>query len=114
PLFQVMFALQNAPASALQMHGVEISMLPSATSGARFDLTLTVDDNPEQLQGMMEYCTDLYERSTVRRMLDHYQQVLSEMVRDPGQLISKIPLLSPAERQQLLYAKSQHKCLHEL
>ncbi|MGA7893825.1 MAG: amino acid adenylation domain-containing protein, partial [Candidatus Sulfotelmatobacter sp.] len=166
PLFQVMFALQNAPAGALQMHGVEISMLPSATSGAgfeitpmveddpehlqgmfaledapasvpqthgaeismppsdtsgaRFDLTLTVDDNPEQLQGMMEYCTDLYERPTVRRMLDHYQQVLSEIARDPAQLISTIPLLSPAEREQLLaewnqpYAKRQHKCLHEL
>ena len=166
PLFQVMFALQNAPAGALQMHGVEISMLPSATSGAgfeiipmveddpehlqgmfalgdapasvpqthgaeismppsdtsgaHFDLTLTVDDNPEQLQGMMEYCTDLYERPTVRRMLDHYQQVLSEIAREPGQLISTLPLLRPAEREQLLaewnqpYAKSQHKCLHEL
>ncbi|MFZ1010470.1 MAG: amino acid adenylation domain-containing protein [Candidatus Sulfotelmatobacter sp.] len=120
PLFQVMLVLQNAPASALQMHGVEISMLPPATSGARFDLTLLVEDDPEHLQGMMEYCTDLYERPTVRRMLDHYQQVLSEMVRDPKQSVSTLPLLTEAERHRLLFDWNDTEtvfasgCIHEL
>lgn len=120
PLFQVMFVLQNAPVGALQMQGVELSMLPSATSGARFDLTLLVEGDPEHLRGMMEYCTDLYERTTVRRMLDHYQQVLSEMVRDPKQPVSTLPLLTEAERHRLLFDWNDTKtvfasgCIHEL
>jgi amino acid adenylation domain-containing protein/non-ribosomal peptide synthase protein (TIGR01720 family) len=120
PLFQVMLVLQNAPVSALQMHGVEISMLPSATSGARFDLTLMVEDDPVQLRGMMEYCTDLYERPTVRRILGHYQQVLSEIARDPKQSVSTLPLLTEAERHRLLFDWNDTAtafasgCIHEL
>ena len=119
PLFQVAMVLQNAPGGTLQLQDLEISMLPSVAAGAKFDLTLVIEDDSERLHGMMEYCTDLFESGTVRRLLGHYQEVLSEMARDPMQCISTLPLLSVAERQQLLaewnrpYANANQCCLHE-
>ena len=38
PLFQVMFAVQNAPSSALELPGLTLSTLPVGTAAAKFDL----------------------------------------------------------------------------
>lgn len=49
PLFQVMFALQNAPTSEMQLPGLTLTSLDVETSGAQFDLSLYVWDEPDGL-----------------------------------------------------------------
>ena len=72
------------------------------------------------LQGFVEYCTDLFESETIRRMLRHYNQILREMVLDPKQCVSTLPLLTEAEHQQLLVDWNEtttvfgSRCIHEL
>ena len=120
PLFQVMFVLQNAPASALSLEDVEISVLEVESGTAKFDLTMRVTDAEGGLLGQVEYDTDLFEAGSIQRLVGHYRQLLQEIVRDAEQAIDAVPLLGAEERRQLLYDWNQTSaampvgCLHEL
>jgi len=120
PLFQVAIVLQNTPVGAMQLPGVEITMLPSAPTGSKFDLALIIEEDRHGLHGLVEYSTDLFERETISQMLRHYNQVLQGMVRDSKQCVSTLPLLAPEERRQLLYHRNEtaavvpSRCIHEL
>ena len=120
PLFQVAIVLQNAPVGSMQLPGIEMTLLPSAATGAKLDLSLVIEESPQSLRGFVEYCTDLFEPETIRQMMRHYNQVLCEMVRDPEQLVSTLPLLTEAESRQLLFDWNQTEvdvpwqCIHEI
>ena len=120
PLFQVMFALQNAPARALDLPGLTLRPLGFESSGAKFDLTLSLVRGAEGLHGALEYSTDLYDVSTVRRMLGHLETLLRGIAADPGCRIAELPLLTEGESRQLLQewnpvrTDRQERCLHTL
>ncbi|HEU5229033.1 MAG TPA: amino acid adenylation domain-containing protein, partial [Ktedonobacteraceae bacterium] len=101
PLFQVMLALQNAPAKPLALPGLELQLAFSQSETSKFDLSLELWESSEGLSGMMEYSTDLFNAGTIRRMLNHYQQLLTAMVEQPGQRLSALSLLTEDEREQL-------------
>jgi amino acid adenylation domain-containing protein len=102
PLFQVMFVLQNAPGHELELAGLEVSPLEVDTATAKFDLALSLTDREEGLAGVLEYSADLFERETVERLAGHYRRLLEGVVADEEERISRLPLLTPAEQQQLL------------
>ena len=54
------------------------------------------------LQISFTYNTDLFDASTIERMLGHFQTLLEGVVANPDQRISDVPLLAEAERHQLL------------
>ncbi|NOK14964.1 non-ribosomal peptide synthetase, partial [Corallococcus exercitus] len=64
PLFQVMFALQNAPTGDLRVPGLTFQQVASDARSAKFDLTLMMQDSPQGFVGSLEYSTALFERST--------------------------------------------------
>ncbi|HSF43457.1 MAG TPA: amino acid adenylation domain-containing protein, partial [Thermoanaerobaculia bacterium] len=104
PLFQVMFVLQNAPASALEIPGLKA--VPFATEGvaAKFDLSLAMADAEPGFGGGMEYRTSLFEAATVQRMLVHFGTLLAGIAAAPDRRLSELPLLPEAERHQVLVA----------
>jgi amino acid adenylation domain-containing protein len=104
PLFQVMLVLQNAPFAALELPELRLEPVAVETGAARFDLTLTLTEGPEGLAGTLEYDADLFEEPTAARLWSHLRTVLEGAVASPGTRISELPLLSPAERRQVLEA----------
>ena len=75
----------------------------------------------EGLRGELEYNTDLFERGTIQRTLRHFQTLLEGVTADPGQRIGELPLLTEAERHQLLVEWNdtrtdypRERCIHEL
>ncbi len=105
PLFQVMFVLQNAPGAALEMPGVTLAPVEAeegAATAAKFDLTLAVVETAQGLSGGLEYNVDLFEPATVSRMLGHLQTLLAGVVKRPDRPLPDQPLLTAAEREQLL------------
>ncbi|MBE9178538.1 amino acid adenylation domain-containing protein [Oculatella sp. LEGE 06141] len=101
PLFQVMFILQNAPAAALQLPGLTLSLLESQTQSAKFDLTLSLQERADVLVGTLEYNRALFDANTIARMAVHWQQLLEGMMANPHQRIGELDLLTPAEHQQI-------------
>lgn len=120
PLFQVMLALQNAPAKPQALPGLEMQMALSQSETAKFDLSLELWESSEGLSGMMEYSTDLFNAGTIRRMLNHYRQLLTAMVEQPEQQLSALSLLTEDEQEQLRAWNAtkagypQKFCLHML
>ncbi|MFZ5918977.1 MAG: amino acid adenylation domain-containing protein [Chloroflexota bacterium] len=121
PLFQVMFALQNAPASAQPLADVEISAVEAHSGTAKFDLTLFMAEQGAGLGGALEYNSDLFDGETIERLIGHYQTLLAGIVAAPEQSIDSLPLLTEAERQQLVVTWNQTEapypaglCVHEL
>ncbi|MFS0518986.1 amino acid adenylation domain-containing protein [Nostoc sp. UIC 10607] len=121
PLFQVIFALQNAPIQELQLKGLELSRLELEYNTARVDLEWHIWEHSQGLEVMVAYATDLFAPETIERMVDHFQTLLSGIVANPHQPISQLPLLSEVERQQLLVEWNDtavkyptDKCIHSL
>ncbi|MHC5759315.1 non-ribosomal peptide synthase/polyketide synthase [Nostoc sp.] len=121
PLFQVMFALQNAPMSEIELTGLTVSSLPIESSTAKFDLTLSMENTSTGLVGGWEYNTDLFDSSTIERMTGHFACLLEGIVANPSDRISQLPMLTASEQQQLLVEWNdtqvdypQNKCIHQL
>jgi acyl-CoA synthetase (AMP-forming)/AMP-acid ligase II len=85
--------------------------LPGLTSGyvlaqskiAKFDLTLVLTDGGDGIYLEIEYSTDLFDDVRIERMVGHLRTLLEGAVADPEERVTALPLLTPAERQQLLY-----------
>ncbi len=102
PLFQVMFAMQDAPLQEHEVAGLAIASSDLHNGTAKFDLTLFVTDEGETLRCALEYNTDLFAATTVQRMVNHLQTLFEGIVADPSRRVAALPLLEVAERDQLL------------
>jgi amino acid adenylation domain-containing protein len=103
PLFQVMFTLQNTVRHGMKLPGLEIGEVENAGCVAKFDLTLHIGEHESgALKGTIEYNTDLFEASTIARMAEHYLVLLQGIAERPDMRLSELPLLTPAERRQIL------------
>ncbi|WP_226886988.1 condensation domain-containing protein, partial [Nisaea nitritireducens] len=101
PLFQVMFALQNAPQEALALGEATIQPLQPDLETAKFDLTLSIDAGPNGLACNWEYAADLFEPSRIDRMAAHYRTLLESILATPEAPIGTLPLLTPGECRDL-------------
>jgi amino acid adenylation domain-containing protein len=122
PLFQVMFAWQNASRGTLELPGLSIAAVGEAPQGtAQFDLSLTLQEAGDRIAGSVDYATALFERATVERYLGYLRRVLEGMVEDERRAVGRLPLLSAAERRQLVEEWNRSSgepptdaCIHEL
>ncbi|AHJ31215.1 non-ribosomal peptide synthetase [Nodularia spumigena CS-584] len=121
PLFQVMFNLQNAPVSELELNGLTVSSVPFKGVTAAFDMTLFMQNTANGLVGVWEYNTDLFDHSTIERMIGHFVTLLEAVVSNPQERIDQLPILTAVERQKLLVEWNDTqadypvgKCLHQL
>ncbi|MGA9769788.1 MAG: amino acid adenylation domain-containing protein, partial [Blastocatellia bacterium] len=101
PLVQVMFALQNAPASDLNFPDVSIKPVSADAGVSQFDLTMSVVEGEQGLIASLEYNVDLFNATTIKRMLGHFRTLLESIVEMPEQRISDLRLLTTDEQRQL-------------
>ena len=102
PLVQVVFALQNAPAAALMLPGLELVPLGVESGTAKFDLTLLLRESGGELSGLIESAADLFDKATVARLAGHFEALLAGAAAHPGTRLSDLPLLSDAEALEIL------------
>ncbi|HYH82072.1 MAG TPA: condensation domain-containing protein, partial [Longimicrobium sp.] len=122
PLFQVMFTLQNADRSGSGLEGLRMAGgVAAELETTRFDLALTAVPHDGGVGGALEYSTDLFDRSTVRRMLGHLERVLEQVAADADVRLSRLALLSAEERGLVVDAWNRteaevpaDRCIHEL
>ncbi|HYY41158.1 MAG TPA: condensation domain-containing protein, partial [Pyrinomonadaceae bacterium] len=121
PLFQVMVMLMNTPLPELAMAGLTLRRIDLSTGTAKFDVTLLLEERDGGITAQWEFNTDLFNAETIKRMAGHYETLLESIVAQPEQHIAALPLLTQAERQQLLVewndtarAYPAAECMHEL
>lgn len=121
PLFQVMFILQNDLDMAQDTSSLSLNPLPLDQVTAQFDLTLSLSETDQGLTGFWQYNSNLFEAATIERMTGHFKTLLEGMILHPEKPVGKLPLLTPAESQQLLAQWNntatdypQDKSIHQL
>jgi amino acid adenylation domain-containing protein len=102
PLFQVILALQNAPLQPLELPGLTLSPQEFDSGATRLDLEVHLWDSPADLGGVLAYSTDLFDESTARRLVRHYERLLAAVAENPNRRVNDYPLLDESERRQLL------------
>jgi amino acid adenylation domain-containing protein len=102
PLFQVMFALQNAPLRAIDLPGLTFSPVEFEFPATRFDLEILLTEVGEGLSTQLTWSTDLFDPATVLRLAGRLNALLAAVIADPSRRLSEIPLTSAPERHQVL------------
>jgi amino acid adenylation domain-containing protein len=102
PLLQAVFALQPGFPAEWLIGDLRASLVDVDTASAKFDWTLLLEEADCGIQGRLEYNTDLFEAETIKRLLRQFRFLLDGIAADPNRRLSEIPLLTGAERRQLV------------
>ena len=122
PVFQHMFIWQENSQSRLTIAGLETEPATLISHDtAKFDLTLAMTGNGNTIEAGFEYNTDLFDSTTIARMLVHLQSLLASVVAKPAIKLADITLLDSSEEQQVLGGFNDTArdfgpavCVHEL
>ncbi|AKJ29466.1 non-ribosomal peptide synthetase [Caldimonas brevitalea] len=102
PLFQAMFDLQTERYSALaRLPGLQVELQAVDLPTSKFDLSLNCRDTGDTIECCFEYSTDLFDRSTIQRLAQHYQQLLDAALAEPQRPLADLPLLDAAAQALL-------------
>ncbi|MGZ6507169.1 MAG: non-ribosomal peptide synthetase, partial [Tumebacillaceae bacterium] len=101
PLFQVMFALQNAT-HAFELNGLDMQREDIRLSVSRYDLSLSMEELPGGLSLFWEYNSDLFDSTTIERMSSHFETLLRAIAVQPDEKVWALPILDGSERDLLL------------
>lgn len=136
PLFETMFILQKAQeaevhalspfalgidGARMEMNDLVIESIALKGEPAQFDMTLMIAETDDGLAAALQYNADLFDSSTIQRMLEHFHALLRDIVSDPLKPISSYTLLSEMEREQILVQWNETQtdyprelCIHDL
>ncbi len=108
PLFQVIFAVQSFGKQE-ELFGdyyqpVDISNLHNPT---RYDVEFCIDDSQHDFQGKLIYSTSLFNKSTMQRWVEHYKNILTQMVNEPYKLLKDYRVFSASEYKQIMHDWNQ-------
>ncbi|MCP4103950.1 MAG: amino acid adenylation domain-containing protein [Desulfobacteraceae bacterium] len=116
--FQVAFTVKNLPEHILKRSLNQLDVHPG---NAKFDLTFELNERQEDIICCIGYRIDLFDETTITRMIGHFKTLLQGIVADPLQRISELPLLTESEQRQLIVEWNdtrteypRNKCIHRL
>ncbi len=102
PLFQVALVMQNLTVPRVDRGGLALESMAVHNRTTKSDLSWLVREGPEGFEGQLEYATDLFDATTVRRLAGHLENFVAGLVLRPDQRLDTVSVLSAAERHQLL------------
>ena len=101
PLTQVVFTLQNAPMAEVRLDGLRLSMVEVETETAKFDVVVNMWEERGEMLGWIEYNRDVFDENRIRRMVQHYENVMSEILDHKDGMVEEIKMLSAEEDAML-------------
>ncbi len=102
PLFQNTFSLEPVMAAGLRLTGARVTPRQPYLGNAKFDLGMVVEDDGEEMAGVLEYDTSLYDHAAIERMAAQYVALAESAVAAPDTPVSALDAVSAAERRELL------------
>ena len=108
PLFQVLLVLQNTPLPAFELPELNLTMMEVEDTTARFDLALFLKETKAGIEGEWQYNADLFERNTITKLSNHFQNLLHSVSATPNARLNTLKMLSDGEIEAKNKTK-QHK-----
>ena len=102
PLFQVMFSLNSEEFGGVpEFPDLEVEVLNPEIQTAQFDLSLHLLHRGGKIEARFDYNTDLFKLVTVRRMADHFNNLLESILATPNRAVDELNIISSGERHKL-------------
>ena len=101
PLTQVLFNMLNAPMHGIEIEGIEWEPIVIDRGGAQFELSLSIERQITK-SIVVEYNTDLFERSSIERLVQRYLRILQSAAATPDKRISQLEVLPDDERLRVV------------
>jgi acyl transferase domain-containing protein/acyl carrier protein len=101
PLTQVVFSLQNAPLDELRLEDLRMTLVEVESETAKFDVVVNLWEARGEMHGWMEYNRDVFDETRIQRMVQHYENVLREMLEQRDGMVDEIDMLSAEEGAML-------------
>lgn len=121
PLVSTMFTLDETPRTPLRLGGLTATLVETDMPTAKLDLVVGGRPEAGGIRLQAQYSAELFDRSTVRRLLRHYRLLLESAAEQPDRRIGTLAVLDGAERSRVLHAGNdtevvfpRERCLHEL
>ena len=108
PLFQFYFFYQTAFLQPRRLTDLTITPLPTLGLGTPFEMQMGVVERAEGVRLQLEYNADLFEQSTIQRVLSDFCKILRTMAEDPQQRANEIGI-SAGPRAQILEKSNAHE-----
>ncbi len=86
----------------LTMGGLDIEQHYVEQRSSQSDLEMAFEEGDGTVEGMLRFNKDLFERSTVERMVGHFLTILDGIAADPDRRVFELPWLTEAERRLVL------------
>jgi amino acid adenylation domain-containing protein len=99
PLIPLIFNLGRA-SRQLRVPDARLAFPPKAFNF--FDLNIDAQDTGHDIQFVCRYNTALFDDERIGRMLRHFRTLLTAAAADPDRPVAELPLLTEAERQQIV------------
>jgi len=103
PLFQVMFNyMMNYSSPKVDLPDLTLRLERLHSGAAQFDMNIDMWETEEGLNGVIEYCTDLFRHTTITRFITQFRILLEAITADPSRRLSQYSLLSDEDRDRIL------------
>lgn len=121
PLFNIFLSLFNGNGNALELEGSTSQAIQVDPQVARFDFSIAMFEVNQSLEGYVEYKTDLFDETTIVRIIKYYQKMLSTLIHHSKLCIDDVQLVDEEEEKMLCETFNdsyepfpRDMCLHEM
>ena len=93
PLVQILFVMQNVPFEKLQLRDLDVTPYELDDETSRFDVALFVSEREDKINGLCVYSSDLFEQSSIVRLLHQFRKLLQAIVDNSEARIADLALV---------------------
>ncbi len=97
PLFQVLLTLHNNQEGDISLSDLAMEPIDFENKSAKYDLSLNVTETTTGLFLSWEYNTDLFDKSTIIGMAEHFNSLLTALLGNPDENVFKVDMLGEKE-----------------
>ena len=109
PIVQVLFVMQNIPRATRELAGLQVEGFEVPIKSSKFDMAVFIAERPDELIGYWVYSTELFDQSSIQRMIRHFGNLLRSAASQPETRLSALAMLSQEEIEQQEAEKKQRK-----
>ena len=113
PVFQAMVVFHNpgwqTKRPKFEPAGIRATEISHEKGWSKFDVLLGMSERTTGLNTTWEYSTELFKPATVTRMMEHFRALATSAAEHPDRRLSRLPMLSEAERARVLVGFNSHE-----
>nr|WP_314464357.1 non-ribosomal peptide synthetase [uncultured Clostridium sp.] len=109
PLFDTMLIFQDMESMNLESEELKFDILENKNRVSKFDFSLTLVQSKEEFAAELQYCKALFKRETIKRLSEHFINLLTQMVKNPNVSLNELELTGEEEKNRLIYGYNQRQ-----